>query len=167
MNELGTQNKKLADLFNSTTFHDCWSINLEGELAERFYWISLIGIGVIFLWSFLLTHELIKITSNKYNLNTTLYYINTPLFFIVYFTVMYLNKGEEYNFTGIYALLGFYVFYAFLQSYGFAGRIIKSAELDRKSRKRESIGYFLLLIFLPIGIWVLQPKINRLFNQAT
>ena len=143
------------------------SINLEGELAERYYWINLIGIGVIFLWSFLLTHELIKITSEKYQLNSTLYYINATIFFVIYFTIMYLNNGEEYNFTGVYAFLGLYVFYAFLQSYGFAGRIIKSTELDRKSRKRESIGYFFLLIFLPIGIWILQPKVNRLLNQAT
>jgi hypothetical protein len=137
------------------------SIDFQGDL-RNLYWINLIGISVFLIWLFFLTNELIKIVPKAYGLNINLYYVNAILFFAVYFSAMYLNNGNDVSFNGIYALIGFYIFYAFLQSFGFAGRIIKSMELHRKSKKRESIGYFFLFIFLPIGIWFMQPKINKL-----
>ncbi|AUC81381.1 hypothetical protein [Lacinutrix sp. Bg11-31] len=137
------------------------SIDFQGDLGNL-YWINLIGFSAILIWLFLLTKELIKMVPKQYGLKINLYYINAILFSVVYFSAMYLNDGNDVNFSGIYALFGFYLFYAFLQSFGFAGRIIKSMELNRKSKKRESIGYFFLFVFLPIGIWFLQPKINKL-----
>ncbi len=141
------------------------SINFQGDF-ENLYWINLIGIAVYLIWSFLLTNELIKIVPKDFNLKTKFYYFNAILFFVIYFTAMILNEGNEAKFSGIYALIGLYIVYAFLQSFGFAGRIIKSMELNRKSKKHESIGYFFLLIFFPIGIWFLQPKINKLINRT-
>jgi len=142
------------------------SIEFEGNIGNL-YLINLIGIIAYFLWSFLLTNELIKIVPKEYNLKTNFYYINAILCFITIISIIIIYKGEEAKFSGIYALIGFYIFYAFLQSFGFAGRIIKSIELNRKSKKRESIGYFFLFVFLPIGIWFLQPKINKLNNNKT
>jgi len=141
------------------------SIDFQGDLGNL-YWINLIGFSIILIWLFILTDELIKITPKEYGLKTNLYYVNAILFFVVYVGVTYWNDGKETSFSGIYALIGFYIFYAFLQSFGFAGRIIKSLELNRKSKKRESIGYFFLFVFLPIGIWFIQPKINKLIKNG-
>lgn len=137
------------------------------ENMGNLYLIRLAGIIVIFLWSFLLTNELIKIVPERYTLNTNLYYINAIIFFntIVLGAIIYGEQGVE--FTGIYGFIGFYIFYAYLQSFGFAGRIIRSMELNRKSKRHESIGYFFLFVFIPIGIWFLQPKINRLSKEFT
>ncbi len=142
------------------------SIDFQGDF-KNLYWINLIGIAVFLIWSFLLTNELIKIVPKEFNLKTKFYYFNAIFFFAIYFTAMILNRGNDAKFSGIYALIGLYIVYAFLQSFGFAGRIIKSMELNRKSKKRESIGYFFLLIFFPIGIWFLQPKINKLINGTS
>jgi hypothetical protein len=138
-------------------------IDFQGGI-EHLYWINLIGFTVVQLWQFFLTNELIKMVPKVYGLKTNLYYFNVLLFFISYLTAIYMFNGKGFNVKGVYALIGFYVFYASLQSFGFAARIIKSKELNRKSKKRESIGYFFLFLFLPIGIWILQPKINKLYN---
>jgi len=142
------------------------SIEFEGDIGNL-YLITLIGIIVYFLWSFLLTNELIKIVPKEFNLKTNFYYINAILCFVTIVSIIIIYQGEEAKFSGFYAIIGFYIFYAFLQSFGFAGRIIRSMELNRKSKKRESIGYFFLFVFLPIGIWFLQPKINKLNKNAS
>lgn len=135
-----------------------------GENSGNLYLINLAGIIIILLWSFILTDELIKIVSKEFNLKTNFYYFNAILTLVTIISISIIYEGEEAEFSGIYALIGMYIFYAYLQSFGFAGRIIKSMELNRKSKKRESIGYFFLLALFPIGIWFLQPKINKL-NQ--
>lgn len=52
----------------------------------------------------------------------------------------------------------FYVFYVNASS-------LKTVELQRKPKGDEFIGEFLLFWLFPIGIWFLQPRINKLFGQ--
>jgi hypothetical protein len=63
-------------------------------------------------------------------------------------------------------LIGFiwiiYLFYAFFQFMFFPGKALKSIELGTKARIGEYFGYFLLTIFWPIGIWIIQPKLNKI-----
>lgn len=85
-----------------------------GEGLQHLYWISLIGISVVFIWQFILTTELIQIIPKKINLNINLFYFNYILFLSVYIVVVTLNDGNDFHYDGIYALIGFYIFYAFL-----------------------------------------------------
>jgi hypothetical protein len=41
-------------------------------------------------------------------------------------------------------------------------RIIKLVELHRTVRLIEYLGDFFLMLFYPIGIWIIQPRINRI-----
>ncbi len=138
------------------------SFEFESEQeAKKLYFLNIIGSAGILIWSFIQTFELIKLLPKTIKLNTNLYYINAFLVFTIMIGGLIISKGEQIHFDGIYALLGIYIIYAFFQSFGFAGRIIKSLEIKCKSRKRDSIGYFFLYLFSPIGIWILQPKINK------
>lgn len=47
----------------------------------------------------------------------------------------------------------------------FLAKTIKSAQIHREASFSEYLGEFVLLWFFPIGIWVLQPKINRLVEN--
>ena len=49
----------------------------------------------------------------------------------------------------------------------FAAKTLKSAELQRSASFRECIGEFLLLWFCAIGIWIIQPKANRLAKKPS
>ncbi|MEN9640511.1 MAG: hypothetical protein RLZZ262_2380, partial [Bacteroidota bacterium] len=42
---------------------------------------------------------------------------------------------------------------------------IKLLELQREVRFSEFIREFFLIWFFPIGIWFIQPKINRWFEE--
>lgn len=46
-----------------------------------------------------------------------------------------------------------------------AAKALKSSELGHNLRGIEFIGDFLLFIFFPIGIWFIQPRLNRLMLQ--
>lgn len=49
-----------------------------------------------------------------------------------------------------------YVFY-------FMAKALKSVETQSEVSFTDCIGDFMLLIFLPIGIWFIQPRINKIF----
>ena len=49
-----------------------------------------------------------------------------------------------------------------LYSLYFCARALKSAERQRRARFGDFAGTFFLFWIFPIGIWILQPKINRL-----
>jgi len=49
----------------------------------------------------------------------------------------------------------------------FSAKTIKLAELQKTVNFVEFIGDFSLFWFLPIGIWVLQPRINELVKIDT
>ena len=49
--------------------------------------------------------------------------------------------------------------------FGFCGRIIKTIELSRVATLRQYFGYGFLILLFPIGIWFLQPKLNRMIEN--
>jgi hypothetical protein len=44
----------------------------------------------------------------------------------------------------------------------FCAKALKAAELQRPVTFSDFVGEFFLLWFFPIGVWILQPRINRL-----
>ena len=44
----------------------------------------------------------------------------------------------------------------------FVAKTIKTAELQRKVKFSDFVGEFFLVWFFPIGVWILQPTINKL-----
>ncbi len=58
-----------------------------------------------------------------------------------------------------------YFSYALLQPICFVCKIL--AKIERKSEVifSDYLSYLLLMFFFPIGIWIIQPKINRLFSK--
>jgi putative effector of murein hydrolase LrgA (UPF0299 family) len=60
----------------------------------------------------------------------------------------------------------FSMFCMFYQLY-FVSKTIKTAELKRKVTFSDYLGEFFMIWFFPIGIWIIQPKINRLFSAES
>ncbi len=52
--------------------------------------------------------------------------------------------------------------FAIFYSMYFAAKTVKSVELQREATFTDFIAEFFLIWFFPIGVWILQPKINRL-----
>lgn len=49
----------------------------------------------------------------------------------------------------------------------FAARTFKTTELQRKTTFSDFAGEFFLIWFYPIGIWIIQPKINRMIDEKS
>jgi len=123
--------------------------------------LRLTGAVIYFSWGLLVGHGLYQIASDKLNLNYNLFLINSFVWLTAYMIVIIISDGQGMTFTGVEALPGFYVFFAFLHFLMFPARTLKSIEKDKKADIGECIGDFFLIVFLPIGIWFLQPRINK------
>ena len=48
----------------------------------------------------------------------------------------------------------------------FAAKSLKAVELQRPVTFSDYVGEFFLFVFFPIGVWFIQPKINRIFDET-
>jgi len=60
----------------------------------------------------------------------------------------------------------FFSVFCFFYNMYFVAKTIKAVELQRSVTFSDFIGEFFLVWFYPIGVWILQPKINRLHENV-
>jgi hypothetical protein len=93
------------------------------------------------------------------------YMVSITLFVLLIFSHYF---GRGYHDPGIFLFILplhlFSMFCMFYCSY-FIAKALKAVELQRPVTFSDYAGDFVLLWIYPIGIWVLQPRINRLFDQ--
>jgi hypothetical protein len=83
------------------------------------------------------------------------------------------QSGEEHNvgaFAGSMAIIFplhllsmFCIFYCLY----FVSKTFKTVELQRETTFSDFAGEFFLIWFYPIGLWVLQPKINKMVGSTS
>lgn len=124
-------------------------------------------IGVVLFFSILIAygHYLYDYLPRKIELNYNLFIINAFLTIGTLLAVAILTEANEVSLTGIYALPGFYIFYAFLHTIAFPIKVLKSIELNREARLGEYVGLFFGIIFWPFCIWFIQPRVNRIASE--
>ncbi len=95
-----------------------------------------------------------------------IYYI--IFFFIIDFTISgAIEKGTEPNPTifawlaPLHLITSFCILYCFY----FVSKIFKTVELQRKVTFSDFAGEFFMICFYFIGIWILQPKINKMVED--
>ena len=54
--------------------------------------------------------------------------------------------------------------FGLLYSFYFVAKTFKTVELQREVTFSDFAGEFFMLLFFPIGIWVIQPKINKMIK---
>jgi hypothetical protein len=71
-------------------------------------------------------------------------------------------------FIAIVLILPFHLFAmaCMLYSFYFCARALKAAEWQRPVTFGDFAGEFFLVWFFPVGIWMLQPRINRQAAQS-
>jgi hypothetical protein len=128
--------------------------------------LTTVGIFIYAIYPLAVGHFLQDYLPKKVELNHNLFLINVFIWIAVYSIIMILSDGQGMTFNGLIALPFFYVFYAFLHSIVFPAKTLKSIELGKKASFGEYLGDFFLIVFLPIGIWFLQPRINRIIRSG-
>ncbi len=112
-------------------------------------------------------------------LNTKLFKINIILFPILLIITFLLppeqtteNTQAEFNTQTILLIpITLYMFFAFFQTIVFSCKTLTMIELKREVKFSDYLMNLILIAFLMIGIWILQPKITKLLveneNNAT
>ena len=127
--------------------------------------VRVIGVIILFLWYLILGLSLNKVIDNPYKFKSGLFIIA-----IIFCAFGYSNMNlqaifsENYivpNFVSMLStpltLLGLiYVFYNLPIS-------LKSLEINRKAGFSDCVLDMILLFVFPVGIWIIQPRLNKVF----
>jgi hypothetical protein len=54
-----------------------------------------------------------------------------------------------------------------LYSLYFVAKTIKTAELQKECTFKDFTEEFILILFYPIGLWIIQPRINKIYKDLS
>ncbi len=103
-----------------------------------------------------------KVTKYKIFFFSPLIYILVLIFFMSTMTTN--SVPNPAMFIVILPLHLFSMFCMFYNLY-FVAKTFKTVELQRETRFSDFAGEFFMIWFYPIGIWIIQPKINKMMED--
>ncbi len=145
--------------------------------------IMILYTSIFFVWLWSIAMGLQKKMPENVKMKTRTFKV---LFFIPFTYIILISifmGGEVYGFLNIENIIEpseklitlfiglmlvihlFSMFCIFYLLY-FTSKTIKTVELQREAELGDYILEFILLWFYIIGIWIIQPKINKLFEQS-
>ena len=126
---------------------------------------QILGFLSYLIYPLIVGHFLAEYLPNKIKLNNSFFLINFFIVFASYSLIAIISDGKGMVFNGLAAIPFLYNFYAFVYFCAFPAKIIKSIELNKEAELGEYIADFFLILFLPIGIWFIQPRINKIVQN--
>lgn len=130
-----------------------------------FGWFWSIGVG---LHKFLPENHNLKLKKFKIFFFIPLLYIIILMFAMMSFDVFTDFPPPDNNIElSLIVIIPLHLFSMFCMFYllYFCSKTLKSIELNREVEFSDYVIDFFLLWFYIIGIWILQPKINKIFNE--
>jgi hypothetical protein len=115
-------------------------ISLKVKKFRVFFFIPVVYILFLFLWMNLMIGSLINLQDEP------------PIGFIL-------------SLVAIFMPLHFFSMFCIFYSLYFVAKIVKTVELQREVSFSDFVGEFFLLCFYPIGVWIVQPKINAMIHN--
>lgn len=133
-----------------------------------FPFIGILFMGTLLGWFWSVGVGLQPLIPEDLRLNVSgfKFFVLFPLIYFVLFAgqmslFMSETRVNPLIFLAIFPLHLFAMFCMFYNFY-FVARTFKTIELQRKVELGDYIGEFFLLWFYPVGIWFIQPKINKM-----
>ncbi|MBE9483892.1 MAG: hypothetical protein IMY74_03540 [Bacteroidetes bacterium] len=135
--------------------------------------IGLISAAVRYLWTWAAGIQLNKRLPEELQMNSIFFKIcffypivYVPLIILVVLTVIY--PGSEFFPFGFLLLIPFHLFAIFCSfyCYYFVARVIKTNELGQHAYISDYIAEVFMIWFFFVGIWFLQPKINKMVSAT-
>jgi hypothetical protein len=149
--------------------------NFFGVAFYSFPVIMILFASMFFGWFYSLGTNLFRILpgTQKMNLTTFKIFFFIPLVYISALTVFICwsvgntpNPMGPWVFLVIFPLHIFCMFCIFYCLW-FIAKSLKAAELQRPVTAGDYIGEFFLIWFYPVGVWFIQPRINKLFDPSS
>ncbi|MDD2411860.1 MAG: hypothetical protein RBS19_05400 [Bacteroidales bacterium] len=100
-----------------------------------------------------------------------LFYMSAFMIFFAVFPGLHMSHNVDSH-VGLFIVFFFIVFFlhlfamfCILYTLYFVAKTFKTVELHREVTFSDFAGEFFLIWFFPIGIWILQPKINKMIEN--
>lgn len=122
-------------------------------------WYWSVGVG---LQRFIPTDVKLKVNRFKIFLLIPAVYV---VFFLGFFMTLMGSGGPSPILFAFIFPLHFFSMFCLLYCLYFVAKTIKTAELQRKVTFSDFAGEFFMIWFYPIGIWIIQPKINQMVKE--
>ena len=140
--------------------------------------IAVITTGIMFGWYWSVVIGLQKKLPENVNLNIKrfkifffipLVYMILIMLFMSYLLNNFMNISQPnfMYFSYIPIIIPIHLFSVFCIFYTMyiAAKTIKTVELQREVYFSDFAGEFFMIWFFPIGVWILQPRINRIIKE--
>ena len=180
---MGIMAKNMLDAIESGTGPSSMDFeNIFGSVKIVFMIIIILS-STLWLWYWSLGVGLQKYIPEPLRLNTTLFkvlyflpviYVIVILFLVGSFMEQLFNEDfitpapEAFeSFFWIFIPLNFIVVFASFYVLYFAAKSVKTAQLKKKVKLGDFIGEFFLLWIYPIGVWIVQPEVNKVVDNYT
>jgi len=126
-------------------------------------------IAVLFGWFYTVGVNLIKKLPDTVKMNITkfkwLMFILIMYIFLFYAFVHFRIQPNTITLV-IIILLHLFSMFCILYCIYFNAKALKTVELQQPVTFSDYAGEFFLLLFFPIGIWIIQPRINKIFDAT-
>lgn len=73
--------------------------------------------------------------------------------------------GQVGSFIGIFLVLHLFSMFCIFHTIFFVAKTISTVELQRETVFSDFVGDFFLIWFYPIGIWIIQPRVNKIIER--
>jgi hypothetical protein len=86
-----------------------------------------------------------------------------------FFLFNFVSNGGQVNLAAFIPIIIIFVLFQMFCSFYciyFASKSLKTVELQRTVTFKDYVAEFFLFLFFPIGVWFIQPKINKIFNET-
>lgn len=77
-----------------------------------------------------------------------------------------INPGAVFGWMAVIFPLHLFSMFCIFYCMYFVAKTFKTAELQRETTFSDFVSEFFLIWFYPIGIWIIQPKINRVAEDT-
>lgn len=143
--------------------------NMFDHIKLLFPIIMLLFMGVFFGWFWSIAIGLqskvpegVKMKVKKFKI-----FFFTPLIYLSLFLGLFIISMRGPNPAIFAIIIPLHLFSMFCMFYNlyFVAKTLKTVELQREVSFSDFAGEFFLIWFYPIGIWILQPKINQMIEN--
>jgi hypothetical protein len=133
--------------------------------------IMILFIGGFFGWFWSISIGLQHVIPDESKLNVGKFkiFLLIPvvymIFFLGFFATSFNSGGPNPVIFAIIVPLHLFSMFCIFYCLYFVAKTFKTAELQRKVTFSDFAGEFFMIWFFPIGIWIIQPKINKMIEN--
>ncbi len=140
-----------------------------GQLYQPYTVVCLFPIAILGCWFYAVATRLYEKIPDELKRSLTrfkVFLIFAGTYIVLGWSLMVFNAIQAHMWL-IALILPMHIFAMFCILYVFyyIARSLRTVELGRRVELSDYLGDFVLIWIFPIGIWIIQPKINKIFAE--